>query len=240
MPDSRTHRGAHPEDAGLFGLDRLPALHAASSDLAWLLDHGYALRSALALTGDRHGLRQRQRLAVARCACSREQRQRRDAHRIDPGGLLGSELWIDGYNLLITIESALAGGIILHGRDGCYRDMASLHGTYRMVTETARAATLIGTALAACGVESCHWLLDRPVANSGRLKSVLREIAASAGWRWEVELEFNPDRILIQTTALVATSDSVVLDRAERWTNAARMIIDAAIPEARIVDLSLG
>ena len=46
------------------------------------------------------------------------------------------ELWIDGYNALTTIESALSGSVILRARDGCYRDMASMHGTYRKVQET--------------------------------------------------------------------------------------------------------
>ena len=60
--------------------------------------------------------------------------------------LAGQELWIDGFNLLILIESALAGGIILIGRDGCCRDLAGLHGTYRDVAETRTAAELIRAA----------------------------------------------------------------------------------------------
>src|SRR4051812_31450958 len=103
MPDDqRSHRGTHPEDDALFRVAHWPALRAATADLCWLLDRGYALRSALALTGDRHRLTQRQRLAVARSACSREQLARRTAHRIAPTGIAGQELSIDGYNLLIT------------------------------------------------------------------------------------------------------------------------------------------
>src|SRR6266404_1471952 len=45
-------------------------------------------------------------------------------------------LLIDGFNLILTLESALGGGVMLVGRDGCYRDMASVHGTYRRVEET--------------------------------------------------------------------------------------------------------
>ncbi|PTY08337.1 DUF434 domain-containing protein [Opitutaceae bacterium EW11] len=238
MPDKRTHRGAHPEDDELFAATHWPALRAASADLAWLLDRGYALRSALAITGDRHLLTQRQRLAVARCACSEEQRMRRRTHELDAGELAGGELWIDGYNLLITIEAALAGGVILRGRDGAYRDMASLHGTYREVTETGRAAQLIGEAAAGWQVSRCRWFLDRPVGNSGRLRGVLEELAKRAGWNWEVQLEFSPDRLLAESAWPVATSDSAVLDRCGRWVNAACEIVRAAIPAAFILDLS--
>lgn len=237
MPDERKHRGAHPEDGALFAPPHWPALRAASADLWWLLDRGYALRSALALTGDRHGLTQRQRLAVARCACSREQLERRAAHRVEPAALPGRELWIDGYNLLITIESALAGGVILLGRDGCHRDMASLHGTYREVAETRRAAELIGAAIEGWRVARCRWLLDRPVGNSGRLRGVLLEVARQAGWAWDVQLEFSPDKVLGETVAIVASSDSVVLDRCAQWCNVAREIIAVSVPSAPVIDL---
>ncbi|MDO8540631.1 MAG: DUF434 domain-containing protein [Opitutaceae bacterium] len=129
MPDTRTHRGPHPEDAKLFAPAAVPALRGGYADLCWLLDRGYAMTSALELVGNRFSLRQRQRLALARCACSEEQRRRRAAHELPAGALAGAELWLDGYNLLISLEAALGGGVLLLGRDGCVRDLASLHGT---------------------------------------------------------------------------------------------------------------
>ena len=51
-------------------------------------------------------------------------------------------------NQLITIEAALSGGLIFRGRDGCFRDLASIHGTYRKVEETLPALNLIGSFLA--------------------------------------------------------------------------------------------
>lgn len=237
MPDHRVHRGAHPEDARLFAPERWPALQAAAADIAWLLDRGYALRSSLALVGNRHALSARQRLAVARCTCSQEQLARREAHRLPASALVDRELWIDGYNVLISIESALAGGIILAGRDGCYRDMASLHGTYRDVAETVKAARLIGDFAADCGVAKGHWLLDRPMANSGRLKDILLSVAQQCGWTWQVDLEYSPDKILSTTLDVVASSDSAVLDRCNCWTNAARSIIEQKIPDVPVVAL---
>lgn len=237
MPDTRSHRGAHPEDREHFAPAHWPALRAAMAELCWLLDRGYALKSALALTGDRHALTQRQRLAVARCACSETQRQHRLARRVEPAALAGRELWIDGYNLLITLEAALAGGVILLGRDGCFRDMASLHGTYREVAETGRAAERVGETAARWGVAKCRWFLDRPVGNSGRLRGRLLELAAARGWSWQVELEFSPDRILGETAEIVASSDSVVLDRCAHWCNAAREMLPAPAPPAIVVDL---
>jgi hypothetical protein len=230
MPDTRSHRGAHPEDATLFARERWPALQNATADLCWLLDRGYAMRSSVALVGDRHALTDRQRIAIARCACSQAQAERRRAHELAAAALAGGELWIDGYNLLISVEAALSGGVILKGRDGCYRDLASLHGTYRTVSETEPALRLIGEALAGWDVRECRWLLDRPVSNSGRLKTRILELAAARGWRWEVQLEFSPDKLLSDSPAIVASSDSVVLDRCARWSNVAREIIARTHP----------
>jgi hypothetical protein len=239
MPDIRVHRGAHPEDRELFAPAHWAGMRMAAEELCWLLDRGYAVRSALALVGDRHRLVQRQRLAVMRCACSLEQHNRREARRVDAAALAGRDLWIDGYNLLITIESALAGGVILLGRDGCCRDMASVHGTYREVAETNRAAELIGSTVERWGVAGCRWLLDRPVGNSGRLKAKLDAVAKKFDWRWDVAVELSPDRLLSETSAVVASSDSVVLDRCERWCNVARAIVETCVGDSGVVDLSL-
>ncbi|HYP53983.1 MAG TPA: DUF434 domain-containing protein, partial [Pyrinomonadaceae bacterium] len=73
-PDRRQHRGAHPEDERLFAPSQVAALREAVGELSWLFGRGYAPRSAVKLVGDRHSLTGRQRLAVARAACSDEQR----------------------------------------------------------------------------------------------------------------------------------------------------------------------
>src|SRR5208283_2442487 len=96
----QTHRGLAPQDERLFAARQLPALRAAAADLCWLLDHGYAARSAVELVGNRHNLTSRQRMAVARHACSREDFQCRQKLRVEPGRLQGRELWLDGYNVL--------------------------------------------------------------------------------------------------------------------------------------------
>ena len=137
MPDHRKHRGPHPEDKQLFAAESCPRLREATSDLTWLLNRGYASTSALKIVGDRYALVARQRVAVARCTCSDAAANRRQQHRVQAADLRQRELWIDGYNVVLTsLEASLASGVILHARDGCYRDMASMHGNYRKVQET--------------------------------------------------------------------------------------------------------
>src|SRR5207247_8168 len=122
--DRRTHRGAHPEDAQLFSAATLPAIREAAIELCWLLSRGYAPTSALKLVGDRHQLAARQRLAVMRSVCSDGALAYRHANRAAEADLVNARVFIDGFNVLTTVEASLGGAVIIVGRDGSYRDLA--------------------------------------------------------------------------------------------------------------------
>jgi hypothetical protein len=238
MAGGQIHRGAGPKDERLFAADQIGVMRAAAIDLCWLLDRDYAARSAIELVGNRHNLVSRQRMALSRHACSAEHAQRRAKSRVGPDDVRGQELWLDGYNILTVLESAMAGGVVLVGRDDCCRDIAGIHSHYRKVNETIPALNLVGEMASMLGASVCRWLLDQPVSNSGRLKTLILETARKAGWNMEVELAYSPDHILARTNHIIATSDGIVLDRCQRWINLARIIISDRIPGARIIDLS--
>jgi hypothetical protein len=238
LPDRRNHRGMHPQDAHLFGADARPALRAACSELSWLLERGYAITSSLKLVGDRHALVQRQRAAVGRCACSDRVRDLRRSRWVPRDVLVGQTLYIDGFNVLTTLEVALSGGVVLGARDGAVRDIAGVHGSYRKVEESAAAIDLLTEELKALRVAQCVWLLDRPVSNSGRLKARLLQQAHAHALPWEVSVVNDPDKVLIATEAVVASADGQVLDRASRSFNLARTLIERSIPAAYLVDLA--
>jgi hypothetical protein len=242
MPDRRQHRGAHPDDHRQFGDATISALRTAITDLSWLLSHGYAMDSSLKLVGDRHDLTVRQRLAVRRGACSDEQVQCRVRNQIPTHAIADRALGIDGYNLLITVESALSGGAIFIGRDGCYRDLASVHGTYRKVSETGPALDLIFEWVATLRPSRVDWFLDRPVSNSGRLRKFMEDRIRESKKEGELPLIHivlvgSPDVALRTYNGVVATSDSAILDRAACWTNLAAHIVDTKVPQAWKIDL---
>ena len=106
--------------------------------------------------------------------------------------LANRNLEVDALNLLITLESALSGGVVLHARDGTYRDMASIHGSYRKVDQTMAAIQLAGDFFHRRHVDSVLWRIDRPVSNSGRLRAMLAQQAADSGWNWETMLDRIP------------------------------------------------
>ncbi len=235
MPDSRTHRSAAPEDDELFGASALPVLQEATEHLAWLWERGYAERSSLALVGDRFRLVARQRHAVRRCACSDEQLERRARARVPLEALAGRPLAIDGFNLLITVESALGGGVVLMARDGCFRDMANLRGTWRRVVETHAAIEHVGEVLQALGPSEVVWHLDHGVSNSGRLRGLLEQVAETRGYPWRASLTEGVDSLLGRSESIVVSADSGILDACRQWTNLARAVVLERVPHAWLV-----
>ena len=237
MPDKRSHRGKHPEDDKLFADAWVPVLREAVEDLSHLLSREYNAKSALKLVGDRHQLDVRQRRAVLGAACSDESLRRREDRLAPPEELTGRPLAVDGYNLLITTESALSDAVLLRGRDGCIRDLASLHGSYRKVEETLPAISLIGRRLEELRVGPVTWYFDAPVSNSGRLKGLVCEQAEEQGWDWQVELSKGTDHALVASGDVVATSDSWILDRVAAWANVAASVIARMDPSTRVIDM---
>jgi hypothetical protein len=237
MPDKRNHRGPHPSDAKLFAADKIPDIREALADYSLLLTKGYGYKGALKLVGDRFSLTERQRLAVMRSSCSDTQLESRKRSELQIEKVAGEPLAIDGYNILITVEAAMSGGCIFAGRDGCFRDLASLHGTYRKVEETIPAVKLINEFLKQAKISKSLWLLDKPVSNSGRLKTLIRKLAEENGWDCEIKLSISPDHELIKTDLIIASSDGIVLDGCKRWVNLARAIIEKKLPKSWIIKL---
>ena len=178
-----------------------------------------------------------------RTSCSDQQLTLRNSKIIPPKNAAASKILIDGYNLLITVESALSGGLVMVGRDGCYRDLASIHSTYRRVEETVPALQLIAGYLAGNGIGGVDWYLDRPVSNSGRLKALIaatleRQAGSLKGAScWNIELVDSPDTVLTTCEGPVVTTDSVILDRCRRWVNLGQEMINAHVPDAWKIDL---
>jgi hypothetical protein len=237
MPSRQNHRGRHPQDDELFGGASSVVLRQAVTDLSYLYTRGYSQASAVSIVGNRYQLAVRQRRAVRSGACSDDALAYRHAHRIQPGAMAGQAVCIDGYNLLITVESALSGAYLFRGRDGHLRDLASLHGSYKRVEETGQAFIAIGGTLSYLGVTRVEWLFDAPVSNSGRLRALALAIAAEHAWPWSVGLSNNTDKAVAGADAIVVSSDSWILDRAARSVAMLEPLMETHAIDARLVDL---
>ena len=234
---TKRHRGANPQDIKCFTPKQLDKLTTSINDLSWLLSHGYAMGASCELVGNHYQLTSRQRMAIARVVCADEQIKKRHAKSIPISDLKDKTVVIDGFNLLITIEAALGGGVIFKCLDSCYRDLSAVYGSYKIVAETRAAIEYIGRTLEQGAPKKVVWLFDKPVSNSGRVAGVVREIAAEHNWPFEAELTDSTDSLLSKSRHTIVTCDSAILERTKSWCNLASVTITQQIPDAWIIDL---
>ncbi len=213
-------RGYVPEDEQNFSPAAIEKMRTASRHICYLINEGYDLKQAAAFVGNHFLLSERQRLAVTRCAATREQLSGRRERQVPLDHLAGQEVWIDGFNIIITLEVMLSDSVLLIGMDGCVRDLAALRGTYRIIPQTAEGIKLLFDVLREAEVRKVNILLDEPVSNSGRLKTLLAETAEPYPFELDVQIRKDVDRALYQKENVI-TSDSIILDHCASWINLA-------------------
>lgn len=221
------NRGKEGSDDRLFGnIKTQHKIKDAVVDMNYLLTRGFAEKSSLQLVGNRYRLNVRQQKAVQGMSASNSDLIRRKKQELFKDALYHNTIIIDGFNLLILLESWLSGAYIFKGLDGCYRDLSGVHGSYKRVQKTEDAFNIIATTLASLNVAKVTWVLDQPVSNSGRLKTFIREFAEKHQLNWNAILEYNPDVYLASSKDIVVSSDAWILNEATCWFNLGAYIIE--------------
>lgn len=230
-------RGVDPQDDRWFSKEAVLKLQKAQEEVEWLLNRNYKINGIMDLVGGNYQFSSRQRQALKRSTSTKGEYKMRKLHMLPYSAAKDGIIYIDGFNLIITIEVALSGGVLLLGNDGVVRDIAGLQGSYRLIDKTDEALELIGKCFGELKVPQAKFFLDAPVSNSGRLRE--RILKHSLGWEFftEVELVPNVDPILWELERTV-TGDSVILDNCPSWFNMSRKIIEDYIKDANLVDLS--
>jgi len=229
------NRGKQSNDDKYFSPKWHPIFTEAINDLCFLLTRGYAENSALQIVGNRYKLNKRQRNAILRISVGEEEIAIRNKSKVSKTALKNEVVEIDGFNLLILLESAMSGAYIFKGRDGLYRDISSVHGSYKRVVKTENAILLVGEVLKKLQVKAVKWYFDQPVSNSGRLKSRLLELSEEHGFNWEVELVFDPDKVLVKSKNIIVSSDGWILDNSEKWFNLGGFLIENYLLDANVI-----
>ena len=234
MTSNNTRRGFDPEDKRFFSGEAVINLGIAQEEIQWLLDRNYRIDTVINFVGNHYLLSARQRLALRRATATKIQYKKRKSALLSLEDAKHGCIFIDGFNLIITLEVALSGSILILGKDGVLRDLAGLRGTYRLIDKTETALNIIGTALNELNVPEIKFFLDKPVSNSGRLKNRILDCSGIWNIPTEVELVQNPDSVLSHMERVV-TGDSVILDNCKSWFNLPRKIVEDYIEDAWIV-----
>lgn len=216
-------RGYLPEDERNFSLSALKKMRIASRHIFYLINEGYDLKQASTFVGNHFLFCERQRLALVRSIATTEQLNIRKSK--EKVSIAGEEIWIDGFNMIITLEVMLSDSILFDCMDGAIRDLAALRGTYRIISETEEAFRILFDTLQEMNVTTIHILLDEPVSNSGRLMVLAAEVGEKYSFHLDIQILKDVDRTLWERENVI-TSDSIILDHCKSWFNLMKKCIE--------------
>ncbi len=197
-------------------------MKTASRHICYLLNEGYDLKSASTFIGNHFLLSERQRLAIARSVAADEQLRTREAK--EKTALDGAEVWIDGFNTVITLEVMFSDSLLFECMDKTIRDLAALRGTYRIIPETEKAVGALFGTLKEQNIKTAHILLDEPVSNSGRLKTLLAELGEGYPFDLDIQILKAVDPALWDKDNVI-TTDSIILDHCIGWFNLMKICV---------------
>ncbi|ASJ08473.1 hypothetical protein A3L11_04190 [Thermococcus siculi] len=193
----------------------------AYRDLKYLLNRGYRKTYALEFVANHYRLPREQRHLLARCVFPDSWIEEVKMKLLEPGELGGKILAIDGFNVLITLESLLEGKAILC-EDGLVRDL-KYQGKYRLNEGTGELLEEIAGVLGELGVEKAVFFYGRNVPKSGIIRTLTEESLRGLGVTGEVHLVRNPD-FELKRFETVATADVAIVQKAGTVFDLARFV----------------
>ncbi|QDA30875.1 DUF434 domain-containing protein [Thermococcus indicus] len=182
----------------------------AYRDLKYLLNRGYRKSYALEFVANHYRLTKGERYLLARCVFSDEWIEEVERKLLRPEELGGRVLAVDGFNVLITLESLLEGKAILC-EDGLVRDL-KYQGRYRLNEGTERLLGHLARALDGLDIEKAVFFYGKNVPGSGEVKRLTEEALIREGVQGEVRLVKSPD-FELKAFEIVATADIGIISK---------------------------
>ena len=193
-----------------------PDLWEAADDFRFLLNRGYPRDASLSLVGNRYNLDRDHRQLLRRGVFAASVAGERRSKKVSLAEIRGKAVAIDGYNCLITLESALMAKTIVLADDAFIRDISGVSGTYRDAPETTQALDLIIDLLIAAASAEVLFLLDSPISGSGKLAARIRGLMAERGLSGDAQAVKVPERVMVGYQGIIATSDTALIDQSEQ------------------------
>ncbi len=184
----------------------------AVRDLRYLLNQGYPRESAVNFVANHYRFPLNQRHLLARCVFSKIEIVEHRRKAIRAGAVRGKRLGVDGYNVLITLESIFTRKQVVRCGDGYIRDLRAIFGKYRISPATTRALAELLRIIARAKPSHVEFLFDKQVSRSGELAGMVRQRLKQAGLKGDARTIAEVD-LELRAFDVVASSDGAVIKR---------------------------
>jgi len=206
-------------------------LFEAAKDLRHLLNRGYNREGAVSFVGDRYQLNREERFLLYRAIYDNENAENHRKKILPTKAINGKKLAVDGYNVLITVESLIKGLTLVCSDDGLIRDISGVFRGYQITDVTYQAANLILKEIQKHHPASVHFFFDEPISKSGELANYFRQELKKHDLEGDAETVKMADKATIMTGEITASSDCVVIDHAPSIVDLAGEIAKKRCPE---------
>lgn len=182
----------------------------AKDDLYLLLNRDYPKSYALRFVGDHYGLKNEERYILSRTVFPKEYILETKRKKTSLKEIKGKEIFIDGYNVIITTESVLMGKAFV-SMDGVLRDTRNVSKKHRITNETIESVELVLNLLKKYRPGYTQFYLDKMMSKSGKLSEALREGMEERSIKGDSETILSVDHVLKNKNGIIATNDSAII-----------------------------
>lgn len=181
-------------------------------DLRYLLNRGYPRDSAVTFVANHYRLKLDERHLLARCVFSKAEIASHRKKAVGGTEIRSKRLAVDGYNVLITVESILTGKQVVRCDDGFIRDLRAIFGKYHASSATPRALTEILTTILRARPSEVVMMFDSQMSRSGELAAEVRRRLKQVGLKGSAQAVEGVD-FKVRGFDIVASSDRAIIER---------------------------
>ena len=194
------------------------SLEHADADIRYLLDRGYPTGGAVAFVCNHYRLNDEARFLLSRAVISISVAEKRRGKFLPCGAIKGNTILIDGYNIVIGMESVLNKEAFLCD-DDVVRDIKGIFRNFKASEITQEAVGLTLQFLKENNPAYVCCILDSQISKSGLFAKMLREKISIAGLKGDAKTSKRADYDLKNSNYIVASSEGVIIDAAEKVVN---------------------
>jgi hypothetical protein len=185
----------------------------AANDYFYLTQKGYPPRGFIQLVGNRYGLTSHERTMLYRGIAPENIAKKRRQKIISIEAASNQELFIDGFNVILTISSYLQGLQLFLSNDGFLRDTSMMRGKIQMTGKIRESVKLIFEFLDKNSIGKANFFLDKNVKIHTEINAVINELQLSESCKYEVYPTEKTDKTLSEiSSGIISTSDSGIID----------------------------
>jgi len=192
------------------------SLDDAIDDMKYLLNKGYKKKSALNFVSNHYGLDRKERNFLLRYVFSDRDIEEHKSKLVPIESIRGRDVVIDGYNVLVTVETILNNGRVVRGMDGFLRDTSGVFSKYRFDRNTKNAINSVLGVLKKYKPGYILFIFDSQISMSGELAGYVRRKLREFDLEGDAKTSRSADHEIVSLDKITMSSDSIIIRKVNR------------------------